>query len=648
LKAVQRLRHLDTFLAAVAGFVITYVFTHHSGIGVSPDSISYVSAARNVLHTGTLMDFTTRPLVDFPAGYPLILAALLALTHIDPFAFMPLMDPLLFALLIVLCGYLADKAAYPSPWTKTALLACIALSPALIEVYIMLWSETLFIVLIVLFLISLHRFMRLRTTSSLLVTAGVCALACTIRYAGVTLVATGGFLILLEKYPSFKDKFKHLLLFGTVSVSLLVINLARNYHISGTLTGKRQKGVTPLLRNIYYYGSTFTGWFFYGTDHYRLCLSLGLVFLTLLVLLFTPVLLKEYPSLVRIALAFSLVFSLFMVVSATVSRYEQMDSRLLSPLYIPLLVSLAYPLARFGRNASRSARRWWKAFAVVCLLLVLSSQLLADYQWNSDISDAGIGGYTEDIWKDSPLVQFLRAKQASFLPGYTLYSNSPEAVYFFTGRHCQLLPQKAFPGPIRQFFAQGHQYLIWFDDGDNPAILTQETVLAGKRLKLLGHFEDGAVYMTADADDQQGQADTQDKQVVFETFSFIRNEAPVHKEPVLPVNHNDGSDEIYQHSKRGHTGQETKNQEKGPKKLNEDHQQGNEIRQVDRPGQKAHGPCIPIPVEPSKQLLRAMRKNDNSQRQPDDACGPIIGVGTEQFVHIILRYIQVVNPSQSF
>lgn len=483
------MKYLDTFLAAAAGFVITYVFTHHSGIGVSPDSIAYVSAARNVLHTGHMTDYTTAPFVDFPAGYPLILAAILWLTHVDPFVFTAVLNPLLFAVLIILAGYMADKADYPSRWNKTALLACIALSPALIEVYIMLWSETLFVILIVVFLLALHRYLQRKDTRSLLLVAGICALSCTIRYAGVTLGVTGGVLILLEKYPSFRDKLRHLFLFGFVSASLLTINLVRNYCVSGTLTGKRQHGVTPLLRNIYYYGSTFTGWFFYGTDHYRFCLSLGLMFLTLLILLFTPLLLKEYPPLIRIALAFSLVYSIFMVISATVSRYEQMNSRLLSPLYVPLVFSLAYPLAQFGRKRTR--RIWWKAGAIVCLLLVLSSQLLADYQWNSDISDAGIGGYTEDIWKDSPLVQYLH--QHPFREGYTLYSNSPEAVYFFTGRHCQLLPQQVFPDQVRQYFASQHRYLVWFDDGDNPAIITQEQSIKGSQL--LGHFEDGAVYV---------------------------------------------------------------------------------------------------------------------------------------------------------
>jgi len=459
------------------------------------------------------MDYTGHPLVDFPAGYPLLLSGILGLTHIDPFVFMPLLNPLMFAFLIALCGYMANRMGYPAGY-KTLLLICIALSPALIEVYIMLWSETLFIVMTVLFMITFRRYLYLHNIRVLLLVALICAISCTVRYAGITLIGTGGILLLFEKHPSFKVKLKHLFLFGVVSISLLVLNLIRNYHVSGTLTGMRQKGETPLLRNIYFYGDTFNDWFFFGTPHYRICLILGLVLLTLLALLFTrsisgpwrqriPALFRGYPSFVRIALTFALLYSIFMVISATYSRYEQINSRLLSPLYIPMLFSLAYPLSMFTRRAGDRARRWWKLAGIGCFLLVLSSQLLADYQWHSDIDDDGIGGYTEDMWKDSPLVQFLQTQPSPLLPHYILYSNSPEAVYFFCNRHCQLLPQQAFPGPIRQFYAEGRLYLIWFNDGDNDAILTQEQILSHKHMVLVRHFTDGAVYMTQDDGNQK-------------------------------------------------------------------------------------------------------------------------------------------------
>lgn len=493
-------RSLYTLVPALGGFILTYWFIHRSGVGVSPDSIAYVSGAHNLVQSGHLVDYTTHPLVDFPAGYPLLLAFLMRVTQADPLVILQFLNPLLFALLIGLCGYMADRMGFPGRWYKPLLLVCVMLSPALIEVYIMLWSEAVFVVLTVLFMITLRRYLYRHSWAALLVVAAVSALACTMRYAGVTLVGTAGLLLLLERRPSWKQKWAHILSYGLVSVSLLAINLVRNYSVSGTLTGMRQKGVTPLLRNLYYYGDTFTGWFLFGTTHYQLCLIIGLVLLLLLILLFTRGIRRlagEYPAFVGIALTFSLLYSVFMVLSATVSRYEEINSRLLSPLYVPLVFSLAFPLAWFTRRASRRfSRRAWRVGALGVLLLVLSSQLLADYQWYSDVAEGGIGGYTEDDWDDSPLVKFLEARPSPFLPGYTLYSNSPEGVYFFGGYSCQLLPQKAFPSTIAPYYAAPRQYLVWFDDGTNDAILSLQDVIGHKRMRLVQQFTDGAVYVS--------------------------------------------------------------------------------------------------------------------------------------------------------
>jgi hypothetical protein len=493
---VSLLRFVYTLLPALGGFVLTYWCIHRSGVGVSPDSIAYVSGAHQLVQTGHLLDYTTHPVVDFPAGYPLLLSLLMRVTHADPLDILQWLNPCLFALLIGLCGYMADRMGYPERWYRPLLPLCVALSPALIEVYIMLWSETVFILLSALFMITMRRYLYRHTSGSLLLAALVCALACTVRYAGVTLVGAGGLLLLLER----RRNWAHIFIFGFLSISLLAINLTRNFLVSGTLTGMRQKGVTPLLRNLYYIGDTFTGWFLFGTTHYHLCLIIGLAFLLLLVLLFTrgiPRLKGEYPAFVRIGLTFAVVYSMFMVLSATISRYEEINSRLLSPLYIPLVLSLSFPLAWFTQRASsRFARRAWRVGAFAVLLLVLSSQVVADRQWVSDIAEGGIGGYTEDDWDDSPLVKFLEDRPSPFQPGYTLYSNSPEGVYFFGGYACQLLPQKAFPGPIAQYYASTRQYLVWFNDGTNDAILSLHDVLSHKHMQLVKQFDDGAVYVS--------------------------------------------------------------------------------------------------------------------------------------------------------
>lgn len=494
LARISLLRRSFTLLPAAAGFLISYWFIHRSGVGVSPDSISYVSAAHNLVQSGRLIDYTTHPLVDFPAGYPMLLALLMRLTHADPLDILQFLDPALFAALIGLCGYMADRMGFPSRWYKPILLVCIVLSPALIEVYIMLWSEAVFIILVVLFMITFRRYLYRHSLGTLLLSAAVAGLSCTMRYAGVTLVATGGLLLLFERGRWNSTRVGHILCYGAVASSLLVWNLWRNLSASGTLTGARQKGITPLLRNISYYGDTFSGWFLFGNSRYLIGLIVGLAILLVLILLVTrgvPRLKGEYPTFIRIGLAFSLLYSVFMVLSATISRYEEINSRLLSPLYIPLVFSLAFPLGWLSRRIA------WRVAAVAVLVVVLSSQVLADYQWYADVAEGGIGGYTEDDWDDSPLVKFLEGP-SPFLPGYTLYSNSPEGVYFFGGYSCQLLPQKAFPGPIAQYYTGSRQYLVWFDDGTNDAILSLQDVLTHKQMKLVRQFTDGAVYITGD------------------------------------------------------------------------------------------------------------------------------------------------------
>ena len=42
-------KHGDSLIASVAGFFTIYFFTQHGGIGISPDSIAYTSAARNLI-----------------------------------------------------------------------------------------------------------------------------------------------------------------------------------------------------------------------------------------------------------------------------------------------------------------------------------------------------------------------------------------------------------------------------------------------------------------------------------------------------------------------------------------------------------------------------------------------------------------------
>src|ERR1700712_3178738 len=84
--------NVDTLVAAAAGFVFMQLYCRHSGIGVSPDSVTYISSARHILQDFKFRAFDDLPVVDFPAGYPLFLAGLSFITRLDCLVYGPILN----------------------------------------------------------------------------------------------------------------------------------------------------------------------------------------------------------------------------------------------------------------------------------------------------------------------------------------------------------------------------------------------------------------------------------------------------------------------------------------------------------------------------------------------------------------------------
>src|SRR5271165_2740569 len=133
--------NLDSLFAALAGFILIQIFSKHSGIGISPDSVTYLSAARHLAEGKGFISFDNFPVVDFPIGYPFFLATISWVTHMDPLLFAPVLNGILFGILLYLSGTILNGLQQSSPWYKRILLLCILLSPAMQEPYSMLWSE---------------------------------------------------------------------------------------------------------------------------------------------------------------------------------------------------------------------------------------------------------------------------------------------------------------------------------------------------------------------------------------------------------------------------------------------------------------------------------------------------------------------------
>ncbi|HVZ95461.1 MAG TPA: hypothetical protein VG847_01195 [Chitinophagaceae bacterium] len=486
----------DSLIAAAAGFGIIFLFTRHNGIGLCPDGVVYTTTAKNIATTCRIIDFRNYPMVEFPVFYPVFLSAIILVTGLQPLAFGAILNGLLFAIIIYIAGYITSRFSNATRWYKAAMLSCIVLSPGILEVYSMMWSETVFILWILLFIICIHSYLKNHKSTSLITSAVIVSLACITRYAGVTLAATGFFLIILDKRIQLKQKIRNVIIFSIISPVLLIANLTRNYIVGGSLTGIRESSLTDFQKNLHDVGAVFYDWLPFFNQHYNYAAVLAsgiIVFLTFLCIK-EFLIKKDITRFQNVPLLFAWIYLLFMIVIATVSRFETLDSRFISPAFIPLLWSCSNWLMTSERGKQNSKKGLMIAMGLIIFILFQYGQLSADYESWDGIKDAGIPGYTEDQWQYSRTVLYMEKDSLPFLKDHTIYSDAYDAVYFFTGRPGKFLPNYENKTAVKAFLNDKKCYVIWFDDGENDDLVGKNFIEKIKKMKLVKQFDDGCIY----------------------------------------------------------------------------------------------------------------------------------------------------------
>jgi hypothetical protein len=496
MKLPKYLNNLDSFIAAIIGFIaIYYIYTSYSGIGISPDSIMYASTAHSIYAHHNLITFNGGPLVFFPVFYPVFLSIILFITRINTIEAAPVINGLLFAGVIFFSGYVISKFKSHSVLYKWFILLGIVLSPGLLEIYTYLWSETLFIFEIMLFVWAYWHYMQKHSMLSLILLSILVAISCITRYAGVTLIMTGGLLLLLDKHLELRKKIAHILIFGFASISLLAVNLIVNRLSSGLSTGTREPSITPLSKNLYYFGTVICDWAGLPQTAYPYATFISCTVLAFLLGLLVWKGIKDRINTGEtIIIMFAVVYGIFIPVLATFSRFEPLNSRLMSPVYICLLIGITSWVPDVIRHF-RFRRQLLFAIPFVILMLDFEYAIAArDYQRWDDENDYGVPGYTDDDWNKSDFITFLKSHKNIYKPSVPIYTDADEAVYFFTGASSTLLPHRYFSNTVKHFYSVKHYYLIWFGALNNVELIGLKDIQQHENLKLLYQLKDGAVY----------------------------------------------------------------------------------------------------------------------------------------------------------
>ncbi len=435
------------------------VLLHSSrwGLGLSPDSMVYIGAARSLLagHGFALPAESAlfSPITHYPPLYSSLLAVAGSVAA-DPLDAAIWLNVVAFSVNIYVSGFLLFAAL--GSW-QLALLGSLFTFTAfpLVQAHTMAWSEALFIMLELLGILWLLRYLQKPGKRNLLIASAVAGLSLLCRYAGFALVATGLFVILFLGARERREKFTDALVFAVMAVLPAAFWSARNWHLAGNIFNRTVSFHPIAFEQIFDIPAVLAGWFSFWplTTVAWVILWLALM-ITGFVLSFSYLRRNKFLDLrqaeIFIILMLVVVVSYLAMLSMSLIFFDAqipVDSRTLSPIYVPSMILLIALSIRFV-SASRLHIGW---LVSTCLALLLAAQLQSSANWLQFNYHDGIG-YAGRVWRESQTLNRLQQMAAT-----VLFSNAPDVLYTLLNKPAVMVPRKTHTDtnlPNRQYLAQ--------------------------------------------------------------------------------------------------------------------------------------------------------------------------------------------------
>lgn len=489
---------------AVLACAMTLLVTR-MGPGLSPDSTYYLSSGMNMANGHGLTVFTGEPLTVFPPGLPFIVAVGEEV-GLGAQPTLRLVNAISFGATVVLGAAILARRLSSSLRLATVGVALIATSPALLSVSSMAWSEPLFIVITLLFILVMERSLTSVNRVWWLVGGALLVwIAFLVRYAGIALVPAGVLTLLVGTWRvSVVAAFRSAATFAGLAVICPVAWMARNRSVDGAPLGPRYASADTPLESIERVFRTIGSWFAPGRVPGPV---LGLLGATLVVgiplaaawfkVTNTTSGVPSAGSTLLPTTIFAAAYVSYVVAAQLLTAIDPINTRLLAPVFVPLVV-LATTAADYLVEG---------AGARVCLGAVLLTLVsLHALQAFSIVRDGPSWGYPLLTADDSKLA----AAVAELPSGARIYSNAPDAIWTLTGRQpVSQAPWARAPRSEetievpREFLDQvrcREVYLVWFEDSWRSHFWTPEDLREIVALNPVAQVDDGTVYRVSPTD----------------------------------------------------------------------------------------------------------------------------------------------------
>ena len=395
--------------------ILVFVSTR-SGMGISWDSTDYMAVGRNMASGIGTLDVVGLPMTVRPPG----ISSLICVGDwlgLMPSASFVLINTVSAGVSTFFAMLILKKANIRTP-IAISTLAIIAFSPSLLNMYSMAWSEPVFIALV---MVALWIALSPRSLSVHLILGVLFAFMFFVRYVGPFYsfpIAVVAIFFQSRKSGLVKSTF----LIGAIYFVSLIpqyLWLQRNETIDGTLTGARQGAGGSYFEPIKTMLGTFGSWivghdpldgnggiYLNSNDYSSIMKVAGYLFGSLLVLIVLFLAKSDKRNQTAAHVCFGLFFvSLFYMIFSVVRfvhlEIGPLDNRMMSGIFIPLMLVLGIGLDSILRN---NFLKQISVLAFAAVFITISSQsVLSAFKYGSN------GRYWGSaIHQAQPLHQFVK------------------------------------------------------------------------------------------------------------------------------------------------------------------------------------------------------------------------------------------------
>ena len=461
IRPISKLKAIEYLL--IASSMILVIVSTRSGMGISWDSTDYMAVGRNMASGIGPIDVVGLPMTVRPPGISSLICVgdWLGLMPSTTFVVINTASAgvsTYFAMLIL-------RKTNIQKGFEISTLSMIAFSPSLLNMNSMAWSESVFIALV---MASLWIALTARSIPMHIALGVLFTFMFFIRYVGpfysfpIALIA----IFAQSKQSGF---IKSVFRIGSIYFVSLVpqyLWLLRNKSIDGTLTGAREGAGGSYLQPIKTMTATFGSWvvghdpldgnggIYLNWNDYSASMKIaGCTFVSLLVVLvlFLVKSIKQRYEASVVGLCLFLVsmfYIIFSVIRFVHVEIGPLDNRMMSGVYIPLILIFGIGLDAILRNAfSKNIA----AVIFLCLFAVVGSQsILSAMDYGSN---GRYWGSTDH--QEQPLHQFVRTldTKSQFM------SNEPQMLFSVVEQSpvfTQFMNARDFPRPCT------NRYFVWY------------------------------------------------------------------------------------------------------------------------------------------------------------------------------------------